>query len=114
VTPQVNSSPSNTVSVPVPPNAPSNLRVTGTTVNSISLSWRDNQVAPPETGFEIWQSLNGTTWTLAGTVGTNVTTYIATGLTTRTTYYFRVRSYIVGMPSYYYSNWSNTVNATTR
>jgi FtsP/CotA-like multicopper oxidase with cupredoxin domain len=109
------SSPSATVTVTItaPPNAPSNLRVNWVTTNSVTLGWRDNQGAPSEAGYEIWVSRNGTTWTLAGTVSSNVTTFTHTGLSRRTTYFYHVRAFANGTPKIY-SAWSNTVNTRTR
>jgi hypothetical protein len=89
------------------PTAPTNLRSTAATRNSITLAWNDN--SNNETGFRIERSTNGgATWTTAGTVGANVTTYRATGLKRLTTYTFRVAAYnAVG------SSYSNTLTVST-
>src|SRR5205807_1676144 len=70
------SAPTNTATVttPAPPAAPSNLVATpaanGTQVN---LTWTDN--ATTETGFNVYVSTNGTTWSLLTTTAANVASY---------------------------------------
>jgi hypothetical protein len=99
--------------VVTPPAAPTSLAVIRRTTNSVTLTWQDNQRTPPETGYSIEQSLNGTTWTVVGSVGTNVTTFTATGLTTATPYFFRVRAFTTVGTNTAYSSYSNTVTITT-
>ena len=68
--------------------------------DSISLSWTDN--ATNETGYRIERSLtSGTGFTEIATVGANVSSYTDTGLTTGTTYYYRVQAYNAGGTSGY-------------
>lgn len=89
-----NSSYSNTASATtdtVTPDPPSNLQATVVSSTQIDLSWTDN--SSDETGFRIDRSLDNSSWTQVGTVGSGVTTYSATGLSPDTLYYFRVRSY---------------------
>ena len=71
------------------PNAPSNLRVTGTTATSVSLAWNDNSSI--ETGYAIQRRSDGAFITIV-TLSANVTTYTNTGLTTGTAYEYQVRA----------------------
>lgn len=74
------------------PQPPANLIIGKTTKNSVSMSWVDN--ANNESGFYIERSPNGTAgWTRVGTVGPNVTTFTNTGLSRKTTYWYRVQAY---------------------
>lgn len=73
------------------PAAPTNLSLKVVSRNQINLTWTDNSTN--ETGFFIERSLNGTSFTQIATVGANVRTYSATGLTPNTQYFFRVRAY---------------------
>jgi hypothetical protein len=70
------------------------------------VTWNDN--SNNETGFKVERSKNGTNFTQIATVNANVTTYASTGLSTNTTYYYRVRAYNNKNSAY-----SNTANATT-
>lgn len=88
-----------TTAVPLPPT-----NLTGTIVSStqINLSWTDNST--DETGFKIERkTLNGT-YVVIGTTNSNVNTFNDTGLTTNTTYVYRVYSYNVRGNSATYSN----------
>ena len=86
-----NSNVANATTLVGPPVAPSGLAATALSGSDIQLNWTDN--AGNETGFQIDRSPNGTTgWTQVGTVASNVTTFINTGLTTTTTYFYRVRA----------------------
>ncbi|HEX8523355.1 MAG TPA: NPCBM/NEW2 domain-containing protein [Tepidisphaeraceae bacterium] len=73
------------------PLAPSNLSATANSSTKITLTWSD---VAGETGFKIERSLDGATaWTQIGMVGANVLTYAdATGLSSSTKYYYRVRA----------------------
>jgi hypothetical protein len=73
------------------PIAPSTLTASALSGSQIRLNWKDN--SSDETGFKIERSTNGSSWSQIATVGANATTYTATGLKKRTTYYFRVRAY---------------------
>lgn len=101
---------SNVITVVTPgeiPQAPSNLsvgRVTGTTV---ALNWRDN--ATNETGYRLEWSLDNINWVVID-LPANTVTYTVTGLSTKTTYYFRVQAFNLDGPSAY----SETVTATTK
>jgi|GEM_PF-4037452 len=72
-----------------------------------SARWSDN--SSDEDGFSIERSNNGSTWSALATVGVNVTRYNNTGLSSNSTWYYRVRAY-AGAET---SAWSNTANATT-
>lgn len=71
------------------PNAPSGLRVTGTTSTSVSLAWTDNSSI--ETGFELQRRSSGSFSTVA-TLSANVTSYTDSGLTSGTAYEYQVRA----------------------
>ncbi len=71
--------------------APSGLTATAVSTSQINLSWTDNS---SETGFRIERSSSfGGPYTQLTTVGANVATYSNTGLSSGTTYYYRVRAY---------------------
>ena len=70
---------------------PSDFMVTEQKKESISLSWTDN--ADNETGYIVELSTDNKTFTEAGRVNANVTTFVANGLTLETIYYFRIRAY---------------------
>ena len=74
------------------PATPSGLTATATSTSQINLSWTNN--ATNQSGFQIDQATNSgfTQGLTTVTVGANATTYNATGLTTGTTYYYRVRA----------------------
>ncbi len=60
--------------------------------STVLLTWQDN--SDNETGFKIERSLSSTGgFSQIATVDPNVTTYLDTGLTSGTTYYYRVRAY---------------------
>ena len=83
-----------------PPAAPSSLLATPANATSVDLSWTDN--ANNEQGFRIERSLfAGSSFSEIATVGPNVATYGDGGLTTGTTYYYRVRAYNAGGNSAY-------------
>ncbi len=92
---------------PTPPAAPSQLAADAGSSSSVSLNWTDN--ADNETGFDIERSLDGISWSLAGTAGINATGYVDTALTPNTTYHYRVRAKNSGG----ISDHSNVASATT-
>jgi len=98
------------VSDPQPPAAPSNLVVTSTTSNSITLSWTDN--ADTETGFKLerCQGTNCTDFQQLPAFGANVTSYTDSGLKTNATYRYRLRAFNGAGNSAY----SNTVSGRAR
>lgn len=89
--------------------APTALTATVASATQITLNWTDNTAY--ETQYSIERSPNGTSsWTVIGTVATNVTTTTNSGRTAGTAYYYRVRAY----DSTNYSAYSNTANQTIR
>jgi pectate lyase len=76
---------------PEPPVAPTNLTANPGTKKKINLSWTDN--SNNESGFKIERSTNGVNFSQIATVGADATAYINGGLTSGTTYYYRVRAY---------------------
>ena len=91
------------------PTTPSNLTATAVSPSQINLTWQDNSTN--ETGFKIERAASSSgPWTQIATVGTGVTSYSNTGLTTSTTYYYRVCAY----NSAGNSGYSNTASATTQ
>jgi len=91
-----------------PPNAPSNLTAAASGSSVINLAWTDNST--DETGFVLQRSLtSGSGFTTIATLPANTTTYVNSGLTGSTTYYYRVQATNAAGSS----AWSNTANATT-
>ena len=74
------------------PPAPSTLLATGISDTQINLSWTENSNI--EIGFvvETAPAASGP-WTGIATLGPNVTTYVQSGLSALSTYYFRVHAY---------------------
>ena len=89
----------NTTAVPVPP---SNLRGTVASNTQINLSWTDNSTN--ETGFKIERKTGTGVYAVVGTTATDINTYSDNGLTSNTTYTYRVYSYNAGGNSPTYSN----------
>ncbi len=93
------------------PNAdPGNLTATGYSNTQVNLLWADN--SSNELGFAIERCTGATctNFVQIATVGANVKSYSNTGLTTRTTYRFRVRAFNNGGKSAY----SNIANGLTK
>jgi len=87
-------------------NTPSDLTATILSATSIRLNWSDN--ANTELGYQIERSFNGGAFALLTTVAANTATYTNTGLTTGSTYSYRVRAVIpTGFTDY-----SNVASAT--
>ena len=74
-----------------PSTAPSGIKATATSYNTIKLTWNDN--SNNETGFEIYRatSLSGP-FSIIKTTAANITSYTDTLLTPSTTYYYKVQS----------------------
>lgn len=75
--------------------------------SSIRLTWVDPQ--DHETGFRLERSSNGNTWSAFDSVGPNTTTYMDTGRSPATPYYYRVIAYSIAGDAVS----SNIVVATT-
>lgn len=92
------------------PAAPSNLAANTVSSSQINLSWTDN--ASNESGFSVDRATNSTfsAGLVTSSVGANVSSFQATGLSVSTTYFFRVRASNNGGNS---AN-SNTASATTQ
>jgi fibronectin type 3 domain-containing protein len=72
------------------PAAPSALSAVANTANQVTLTWVDN--SSTEAGFTV-EFLSGSTWISLSTLAANVTTCTVSGLTTKTTYSFRISAY---------------------
>ena len=94
--PSANSAPASATTLP---NAPSALNATVISQTQINLSWTDN--SSDEIGFYIDRATDSgfSTNLITSGVGANVTTFNATGLTSASTYYFRLRAYNLSGPS---------------
>jgi hypothetical protein len=73
------------------PSAPQGLSAKALTGKQIQLAWTAVSGA---SGYVIERSLNGTTWSQVGSVGT--TSFTNTGLTAGAKYYYRIRAYTSG------------------
>jgi hypothetical protein len=81
------------------PNAPTGLTATVVNATSVKLNWTDNSTT--ENQFRIQRSSDGMSWSTAGNVSANVTTYTVTGLIPGQISYFRVRAVDGGSTSAY-------------
>ena len=108
------SAPSNTASATTQgaaaPAAPSNLRVTSVSKNSIDLAWNDNSTNESEFQLERCTGATCTNFAQLAQPAANATAFNNTGLARRTTYRYRVRAFNANGSSAY----SNIVNGTTR
>lgn len=85
------SSAASATTMPPVPNAASNCVASGISETQISVTWTDN--SSNETGFRVERSSNGSSWSTAGTVGANVTSFTNGGLSCENTFYYRVVAY---------------------
>lgn len=83
-----------TTAAPSTPVAPTQLSATGGANNSVTLTWQDNSTN--ESGFRVYRSTNGTTFTLLATVGTNNNAYTDMTTAPLTLYYYYVAGYNSG------------------
>jgi titin len=90
------------------PAAPTNLAATAASTTQINLSWTDT--SGNETSFKIERKTNTSSFSQIATVGSNVTTFSNTGLTSATTYTYRVRA----SNSSGNSGYTNEASATTQ
>jgi subtilisin family serine protease len=81
----------NALASPVLPGAPTNAAALGFASNRIDVTWKDNFAG--ETGFEIWASVDGGSFSLLTTVAANIQYYRHSGLTGSHTYAYQVRAY---------------------
>lgn len=70
---------------------PTGLKVTKQELESLSFSWTDN--ADNESGYIVELSTDNKNFTELARLEANTTSYVATGLTKETDYYFRVKAY---------------------
>ena len=93
-------------------NAPTNLTATANSSSQITLTWTDNST--DEIGFTFAFDTNSafTNPTYVWTGGANVTSYVHTGRTAATTYYYKVKA--EGSSDPLDSGFSNVAAATTR
>lgn len=89
------------------PNPPVSLVAVLATSTRIDLSWTDQ--SSDETGFSLERSVNGGGFTQRAVLAANITSYQDSGLSSNTTYQYRVRAFNVAGNSTY----SNTAQATT-
>ncbi len=75
----------------VKPAAPSNLSAVALTSSQVSLTWTDN--ANNEIAFKLYRSLDGVNFSEIAKPGVNATSYTDSGLSSGTTYYYRIRAY---------------------
>lgn len=73
------------------PAAPSSLTATAASFSSVALKWTDD--SSNESGFRVERSGDGVTYTEIATLGAGTTSYMNSGLSALTNYYFRVRAY---------------------
>ena len=100
------------VAAPSAPAAPTNLAAAPAGPTSVALSWND--VSGDETGFTLQRSTEATFATperiTSVSLGANAFAYTDTGLTSGTTYFYRVAA-VKGSTA---SDWSGVVSATPR
>jgi hypothetical protein len=89
------------------PQAPSSLSASALSADSDRLTWADN--SSDEVGFTIERSGNGIEFTDIATLGSGTTSFIDTGLSARTTYWYRVHAFNGAG----YSEFSSTATVTT-
>jgi fibronectin type 3 domain-containing protein len=75
---------------PAPPAAPTNLNAKASKY-TVDLTWTDN--ANNEDGFKIYRGDSPSTLELVGTVGPDSTSFLDSGLTRKTYYYYKVCAY---------------------
>jgi len=92
----------------IPLTSPANLTVSNPSSSTITLNWTDT--SKNEIGFRIYMATSEFgTYSYVGSVGDNITTYVISGLTPSTTYWFKVTAYTTDGES----DFSNIVSVTT-
>ncbi len=99
------------LSTPLIPTAPTNLVAVSISTTRIDLSWTDN--SSDETGFKIERKTPSGSFSQIATVGAGITTYSDTGLTSDTTYVYRVRANNGSGNSAYTNEYSISTLGTT-
>ena len=89
------------------PAAPSSLGASTLSASSIALDWVDH--ATDEMGFELQHSTDQVSWTSLPNTGTDVFGVTDTGLTSATTYHYRIRAFNLSGSS----AWVGGASATT-
>lgn len=106
---------SNTIQVRTAPAslaAPTNLRGTSSTLNSLSVAWNDGSTG--ENGFRVSVSTNGTIWDNEAVTGPNATGVTLSGLASDRLYHIRVRGFRTnGDGTTTYSEFSNIIQMWT-
>jgi hypothetical protein len=92
----------NNGTVTVIPIAPTNLAGTVISTTQVNLSWIDN--ATNEDGFKVERKTGNGNYAVIGSMGANLSTYSDLGLTTNTTYTYRVYAHNSAGNSLQYSN----------
>jgi phosphodiesterase/alkaline phosphatase D-like protein len=71
--------------------AASGITATAVSASEVDVSWIDNSIN--ETGFKIFRSTDGITFTPVGIVGANITSFVDHTVSANTLYYYHVRAY---------------------
>lgn len=101
---------SNSRTVTLPLDTPSNLITSVTGVTKAKLTWQDN--SNNETGFQIERKTGATGgWSRITTVGAGISNYENTNLTAGTTYFYRIRA-VNSVANSMYSNEASATPAT--
>src|SRR5688500_15871563 len=87
------SDPSDVVTARTAPLAVTGLQVTGKNSNSVSLAWND---VSGEDFYSVERSLDGVNWTWVAYLYSDTTSYTVGGLSSGTTYHFRVTGMAYG------------------
>ena len=82
---------SGNAAMPTVPAAPTNLVMTPVGRASVRLAWAD--ASDNETGFRVFRSTDGTTWSQLATLGAGATAYTATWLRSHAEYQFKIASF---------------------
>jgi hypothetical protein len=91
----------------IPPAAPTSLSLTSPSSTSMKLTWKDNSTR--ESGYKIYRSTDGSSFSQVATVGASVTSYTNSSLSSGKKYYYKVCAY----NAYGNSVYTNTASLTT-